>query len=106
MRKPCKWLAHGIPVNGRPMGTIKKPSHEGPWKWGNREWVGMGKWGSPPEIIWWPPVLLIFYLIMTVSITVYSILMDISFIIKAAQTNLGGIAPNLMMVTPDCAHTM
>ena len=23
--------------------------------------VGMGKWGSPPEKVWWPPVLLIFY---------------------------------------------
>ena len=21
----------------------------------------MGKWGSPPEKVWWPPVLLIFY---------------------------------------------
>ena len=47
----------------------------------------MGKWESPPEKVWWPPGLLIFYLIMAVSITVYSILMDISFIIKAAQTN-------------------
>ena len=48
---------------------------------------GMGEWRSPPERVWWPPVLLIFYLIVTVSKTVYSILIDISFIIKAAQTN-------------------
>ena len=27
-------------------------------KWGD---VGMGKWGSPPEKVWWLPVLLIFY---------------------------------------------
>ena len=47
----------------------------------------MGKWGSPPEKVWWPLVLLIFYLIMAVSITRNSIHMDISFIIKAAQTN-------------------
>ena len=26
---------------------------------GNGE-VGMGKWESPPEKVWWPPVLLIF----------------------------------------------
>ena len=27
---------------------------------GNGEW-GMEKWESPPEKVWWPPVLLIFY---------------------------------------------
>ena len=29
--------------------------------------VGMGKWGSPPEKVWWPPVLLIFYLFIIVK---------------------------------------
>ena len=55
---------------------------------GNGEWPGYGKMGGPPEKVWWPPVLLIFYLLMSVSITLYSILMDISFIIEAAQTIL------------------
>ena len=37
-----------------------KPSQEG--LRGNGGWeVGMGKWGSPPEKVWWLPVLLIFY---------------------------------------------
>ena len=57
-------------------------------EWGMGSGQGMGKWGGPPEKVWWPPVLLIFYLLMSVSITLYSILMDISFIIEAAQTIL------------------
>ena len=68
--------------------TNKKPSQEGLGGMGNGEWAGYGKMGGPPEKVWWPPVLLIFYLLMSVSITLYSILMDISFIIEAAQTIL------------------
>ena len=37
-------------------------------------WEGDGKMGSPPEKVWWPPVLLIFLFDMAVSITMYSIL--------------------------------
>ena len=49
-----------VPVNGRPMGNNNKTFSGGTE--GNGGWeVGIGKWGSPPEKVWWPPVLLIFY---------------------------------------------
>ena len=44
-----------VPVNGRPMGNKNKNISGGTE--GNG---GMGKRGSPPEKVWWPPVLLIF----------------------------------------------
>ena len=47
-----------VPVNERPMVNNKKTFSGGTE--GNGEWVGMGKWGSPPEKVWWPPALLIF----------------------------------------------
>ena len=39
----------------------KKPSQEGPGGWGGTgNGDGLGKWGVPPQKVWWPPVLLIF----------------------------------------------
>ena len=39
----------------------KKPSQEGPGGWGGTgNGDGLGKWGIPPQKVWWPPVLLIF----------------------------------------------
>ena len=55
--------------------------------WGRGVGKGWENGGAPPKKVWWPPVLLIFYLIMGVCKTGYSMLMDTSFIIKAAQTN-------------------
>ena len=49
-----------VPVNGRPMGNKNKTFSGGTEGNGEGE---MGKWGSPPEKVRWPPVLLIFYLI-------------------------------------------
>ena len=47
-----------VPVNGQPMGNNKKTFS------GGTEGQGDGKMGGvPPEKVWWPPVLLIFYFI-------------------------------------------
>jgi len=51
------------------MGNNKKPSQEGL----RGERGDLGKWGSPPEKFWWPPVLLIFYLIMADSFLIVMI---------------------------------
>ena len=52
---------------------------------GNGE--GWENGGVPPEKVWWPPVLSIFYWAVAVSITMDSVIQNISFIIKTAQTN-------------------
>ena len=49
--------------------------------------LGIGKMWVPPEKVWWPPVLLIFCLPVAIRITRYPIIQNISFVIKAAQTN-------------------
>ena len=60
--KALKKVGLWVPV---PMGNKNKTfsgGTEGNGGNGGNGDGGMRKWGSPPDKVWWPPVLLIFYL--------------------------------------------